>query len=157
MKKHLFLTLFAAFVFWSEASSAFDLDYVRQHYQKAVHDKALCREMISRLRSGPRNNTQLAYLGALQAIWARHVFNPITKLATFSEGKANIKKAISEAPENAEIRFIRLSIQRNCPGFLGYRDNICEDREFLMSSQDELSSALLKKMVTELLRQTENA
>lgn len=100
--------------------TATGLDVVRANYNKVLSDKKLCKEMISELEKTKTNSaTHLAYLGGLKAIWANHVFSPISKVNTFDEGKKNIEKAIKAEPDNVELRFIRLSIQKNAPGFLG--------------------------------------
>src|SRR5690606_30883120 len=101
-----------------------------------------------------KNNsaTHLAYLGALQAILAKHVFNPISKLNTFKEGKKNIEQAIKIEPDNAELRFIRLSIQKNAPSFLGYRSRINEDIEFIKKNRNLISSDILIENIETLLK-----
>jgi hypothetical protein len=92
----------------------------------------------------------MGYLGGLQTIWANHVFNPINKLKTFKEGKINIEKAIKLDPDNVELRFIRLSIQKNAPSFLGYNSNINSDKEFIKSNQKTISSAIVRNNINEL-------
>ena len=54
------------------------------------------------------------------------------------------------APNNLEIRFIRLSVQRNAPRFLGYYDNLKTDEEFIKQHQSNISSASLLRMINKL-------
>lgn len=131
--------------------NATDLETIRKNYDLAVTDKVICKEMINELSNNMGNNVYLAYLGAFQTIWANHIFNPIAKWNTFKKGKANIEKAVKQDPANVEIRFIRLSIQKNCPGFLGYNDNIKEDKLFLNIHQNSITSSTLMNMVKSLL------
>lgn len=130
---------------------AMDIEYIRTHYGKAVSDKELCASMIATLEKTEKNDVELAYWGALQTIWANHVLNPVSKLNTFYNGRANIEKAISRQNNNVEIRFIRLSVQKNCPGFLGYNKNIQEDEVFLRANKKNIASEELLKMVEKLL------
>lgn len=58
--------------------------------------------------------------------------------------------AVSEYPYNPEIRFLRLSVQQNAPGFLGYNDQIEMDRNFLMSHLDGVHPRSLRKRIEEL-------
>lgn len=88
----------------------------------------------------------LAYLGAYQKIWANHVFNPLSKLATFKKGKNNIELAISKEPENVEIRYIRFSVQKNAPSFLGFNNNIKEDRDFLKTKKTSIQICFKKTL-----------
>ena len=127
------------------------LGYLRDNYEKAVSVKKLCETIIRDLKRKPKSNVHLAYLGAFQTIWANHVFNPFSKLKTFSKGKANIELAVKNEDSNAEIRFIRLSVQKNCPGFLGYNDNIEKDKLFLKNHLDEVQPPQLKEMIKNIL------
>ena len=127
-----------------------DLEYVREHYEKATSDKEICKKLITEL-SESKGDVHLAYLGAFQTIWANHVFNPINKLSTFREGKTNIEKAVLQSADNAEIRFIRLSVQQNCPRFLGYHDHLIEDKEYLAKHKNTIHSPVVLKMVNDLL------
>jgi len=127
-----------------------DIDFVRTNYTASIKDKQLCSRMISELKKKNDRPINLGYLGGLQTIWANHVFNPINKLKTFKEGKNNIEKAIKLDPENVELRFIRLSIQKNAPSFLGYNSNINSDKEFIKSNQKTISSAIVRNNINEL-------
>ena len=128
-----------------------DLETIRKNYELAVTDKGICQKMIKELGSKVEDHVNLAYLGAFQAIWANHLFNPVSKLMSFNKGKENIEKAVQKAPGNVEIRLIRLSIQKKSPAFLGYQRNIDEDQRYIKTNQQSISSPVLLKMVTALL------
>lgn len=130
-----------------------DLNEVRLSYSKDVLDNKLCEKMIEELElSKEKSVIALAYLGAYQTIWANHVFNPLSKLATFKKGKNNIELAISKEPENVEIRYIRFSVQKNSPSFLGYNSHLKEDKDFLVKNKKNINSDLLQKNIETLLR-----
>ncbi|HTO14373.1 MAG TPA: hypothetical protein VLZ83_01310 [Edaphocola sp.] len=129
-----------------------DLEVVRSNYNKLVSDKVMCEKMIDELvKTKEQSPVYLAYLGAAQTIWANHVFSPINKLNTFKKGRENIEKAIGRSPNNVEIRFIRLSVQKNAPSFLGYKSNIQQDTEFIEKYRDEIHSAILLKNIKLLI------
>lgn len=130
---------------------ALDLEYLRKSYAKAVEDETLCKSIIDKLSKGPESQVHLAYYGAYQTIWANHVFNPVSKMTTFTKGRTAIDMAINKEPNNVEIRFIRLSVQKNCPSFLGYSSNIAADKKFLKEHLSSITSEQLKKMVKELI------
>ncbi|MBX2967581.1 MAG: hypothetical protein KF845_15675 [Cyclobacteriaceae bacterium] len=135
----------------SHINAAMGLDYIRENYDKAVSDKNLCKTMIEELKPKQNNTVYLAYLGGLQTIWANHTINPISKLNTFNEGKKNIEKAVNDEPNNIEIRFVRLSVQKNTPSFLGYNHQIKEDEHFLKNNRHHVVSPVLLKLINELL------
>ncbi len=153
MKKYYCLGLF--WLFFCEGLSSenhVDLEYVRQHYAKASTDKNTCEALLTALGQTEASSVHLAYLGAFQTIWAKHVLNPFRKLSTFRLGKKSIEKAVQQSPESVEIRFVRLSIQQNCPAFLGYRQHIEEDKTFIQKQLNTIRSVSLKKMVLELIQ-----
>lgn len=148
-----FSGLMISAVFFLASFNAGDLEVVRAHYSKVVSDKELCEKMIAELSKTKSNSaTHLAYLGGMQTIWANHVFSPIRKLNTFKEGKENIEQAIRKEPDNGELRFIRLSVQKNAPSFLGYKSNIEEDTEFIKKNRHQMGSAVLQKNIEMLLK-----
>lgn len=128
-----------------------DLEYVRANYDKAVTDKKLCRQLIEDLEKAEKSSLFLAYLGGLQTIWANHVFSPISKLNTFNQGKKNTEKAIASDKDNAEIRFIRLSVQKNAPSFLGYNSMIKTDKAFLRTHRTKITSQVVQNKIDKLL------
>ena len=128
-----------------------DLEYIRKQYEKAATDKNVCQTMIAELRNHTESDIHLAYLGAYQTIWANHTTGAFSKFNTFNKGKKNIEQAVKENPNNVEIRMIRLSVQKNCPAFLGYNDNIVQDRHYLEKYKSTVSSVVLLRMISGLL------
>ncbi|MCZ2100184.1 MAG: hypothetical protein LC107_01440 [Chitinophagales bacterium] len=151
MKWTIFL-LSALLVFSS--FSIYSLDDVRANYSQLATDKELCSELLAQLEKNKNQSaTHLAYLGSLQTIWANHTLNPATKLSTFNKGKKNIEAAIKKEPKNAELRFIRLSVQKNAPAFLGYQSNIKEDIEFIKNNRSQIKSNVLNRYIEPLLKE----
>ena len=129
-----------------------ELDFVRKNYKKSISDKKICKEMIDHLEKNNNDAIELAYFGAFQTIWAKHSVNPIEKLRTFKKGKINIDKAIKQKPNELESRFIRYSIQKESPKFLGYKDNIDEDEKLLQQNLNQVRNPELKEMIINILK-----
>jgi hypothetical protein len=144
--------LYSICLLFSIKSFGLDLEYIRNHYEQAVSDKKLCENMIAALEEKAPTAVHLLYLGGLQTIWANHVSNPFSKLNTFKKGKASIEQAVKADSDNAEIRLIRLSVQKNCPAFLNYNKNINEDEQFLIKHKDEINSLPLIKLLNTVLK-----
>ncbi len=139
-------------LFWLPTqTNILDLETIRKNYSQAVTNKALCKAMINELSTINKKDEYLGYLGAFQAIWANHTINPINKLSTFNKGKKNIEKAIKNKPNSVELRFVRLSIQKNVPRILGYNENIAEDETFVRNYLSSIQSNILKKMCQDIL------
>ena len=146
------LFVYSAFLLFSAINYGMDLEYIRNHYQQAVSDKKMCEAMITELEKNSKNSVHLAYLGGLQSIWANHVGNPFSKLSTFKRGKTNIEKAVNSDSDNVEIRLIRLSVQKNCPAFLGYSKNIKEDEQFIIKHKEKINSSGLIQLYDSVLK-----
>ena len=73
----------------------------------------------------------LAYRGAALATTANCTNWPLQKISRFREGKSLLEEAVERAPQNLEVRFLRYTVQKNIPSFLGY-DNLEEDRKFVL-------------------------
>lgn len=137
--------------YFALSSHAPEMESIRINYTQAASNKTLCKEMIAKLKNH-NSPVQQAYLGAFQTIWAKHTINPFEKLKTFNTGKANIEESVVQAPSNAEIRLLRLSIQLNAPGFLGYNDNIEEDKKFILDNRSDIQSETLQKIIDECIK-----
>src|SRR5690606_10096101 len=147
------MKLLISAIFFLTSFNTTDLNVIRANYNKVVSDKELCKKMITELAETKNNSAiHLAYLGALQTIWANHIFSPTSKLSTFKEGKKNIEHAIKKEPDNVELRFIRLSVQKNAPSFLGYKSNRNEDAKFIKENRHQIGSEILQKNITTLLK-----
>lgn len=146
--------VFTIFVFFAfiEAHAQTNLDEIRLNYIKALSDKNLCGKMLEELDSKKQQPIYLSYLGGFQAIWAKHLINPISKLKTFNKGKENIESAIQKDSDNPELRYIRLSVQKNAPFFLGYNDMVKTDTEFLKCHKNEISSVFVLENIELLLK-----
>ena len=135
-------------------ANGFDLQNYRIHYSRSSSDKALCEKMMEDLeREKESSAIYLGYLGGYQTIWAKHVFNPVTKLNTFKMGSKKIEQAIKQQPNNVELRFIRLSVQVNAPTFLGYHSHIEKDKEFIIKNRKQIQSEIVNRNIDLLLKE----
>lgn len=73
-----------------------------------------------------------AYEGALLMRKAGLVKIPAEKLHFFKLGYIKLEGAISASPENAEYRFLRLTIQENAPHIVKYYHQIPEDKAIVI-------------------------
>lgn len=130
-----------------------DMNEVKTNFNLAVQDKNISKKMMEKLEQyNEKSSVYLAYLGGHQTIWANHVFNPSSKLQTFNKGKKNIELAVKNAPDNIEIRYIRFSVQKNAPSFLGYNSHLKEDKDFLVKNKKNINSDFVQKNIETLLK-----
>ena len=73
-------------------------------------------------------------------------------MSHFKKGKEKLAEAIKADPDNVELRFLRFSVQAEAPAFLGYRDNLEEDKIILLAQSSEIKDRQLKQMILNRLR-----
>jgi hypothetical protein len=109
------------------------------------NNKSLIDEQMSALNSAPVN-LKNAFLGAMTMKSAGVAGNPFYKLWLFKKGYSLLEDAIKQDPNNIEFRFLRLMIQENAPGMLGYNANEEEDSEFIRKEFKSLPLDLQKNI-----------
>ncbi len=134
---------------------AYDIKQIRADYVTAINDSEKADQLCNHLQNIKNPDPLiLAYLGSAQAIKAKHAWNPVNKLSYIKKGFGTINAAVSKAPENLEVRFLRFSLEFYVPGFLGYSKNLTADKNKiidLLSKQTpiklDVDKTILKNMV----------
>lgn len=132
--RSLFLLLVTAGGF---AQSAKRIDRTA-YYQAMQQDKKdLVNRQLKQLKKSPLELRE-AFEGALIMKKAGIGGNPVQKLNLFKEGHKELEAAIKKEPDNVEFRFLRLMIQENAPGILGYKDDLTADSKYIKKSYKTL-------------------
>ncbi|MES2446698.1 MAG: hypothetical protein V4546_05920 [Bacteroidota bacterium] len=126
---------------------------LRKLYYEAAENKTAVKKLSALLAKVNDNSDAIliGYRGATEMMEAKYAFNPVTKLSRFNKGKNYLEKAIKKEPKQAELRFIRFSIQTNLPSFLGYNDHIKIDKDVLINSIVKIDDKQLKNNIIEYL------
>jgi hypothetical protein len=85
-----------------------------------------------------------AFIGALTMKKAGLIKGASRKLKLFKNGSKQLEAAISNEPDNAEYRFLRLIIQEHAPGIVNYHNDKAQDSEMVVSSYKKFPSELQK-------------
>jgi hypothetical protein len=111
----------------------------RTAFYKALesNDKELVNAQLQELNTAP-SDVRDAFTGAMIMKKAGLGGNPASKLRLFREGHKMLEAAIKSDPKNSEFRFLRLVIQENSPNFLGYKNDVEEDSEYIRKSYKSL-------------------
>lgn len=91
----------------------------------------------------------LCYKGAAEMLKARNAANPISKYSFFKRGKTLLEAGVARDTLCLESHFIRFSIQRNLPGFLGYNGNITQDSVLIARDLPNINDSDLKFKINE--------
>ncbi|PKP51846.1 MAG: hypothetical protein CVT92_11585 [Bacteroidetes bacterium HGW-Bacteroidetes-1] len=127
--------LFLFFLILLQSSDDKILESSRHLFFNFENDKNAAVKLFNQLdqdKNSLENSVLIAYKGVARASSADALFNPVSKLARFNEGKKLIETAIDIDSQNAEIRLLRLSVQLGAPVFLNYRSEIEEDRQVIV-------------------------
>ena len=109
-------------LFYEAVESEEKLEELENFFSKNFTEKALIYHPVL-----------LAYTGAIDALKAKHAFNPFTKFSRIISSLNTLERAVNREPNNLEIRFIRFSILHNLPGFLGYGKERSDDITVIVS------------------------
>ena len=152
MKNILFAVVFSLAFILQVSAQQLDLRLIRRDFNKGVKDQELCERYLSVLEAQADNPLERAYAAAFHMFMAKHTANPIKKMRYFKQGRDRLEKELALEPENVEIRFIRLSIQYHIPKYLGYHDEIQEDKQFLLNNLYKIKDLQTKKLLFDYLK-----
>lgn len=130
-----------------------ELDKVRNLYNKAADEEKAASALLKLTEN--KNRTEpvlLGYKAAANMVMAKHVGNPFKKMSHFNKGKDIFSTAIAADEGNLELRFLRFAVQAEAPGFLGYRNNLEEDKILLLKGVGQIDDPVLQGMVLNYLR-----
>ncbi len=146
---------FAFLLLLLTALNSFSLDIRKDFHDKMFSEEGLLELMES--ESYPTNSITVGYKGVCHTMYADYCFLPTSKLSYFNTGVDFLEKAINKDKSNTELRYMRLLVQLNAPGFLGYTDNISEDINYFVKNLKSYSiSDYWKKRFIENLLAGEN-
>jgi hypothetical protein len=122
--------------------------YNKQHFYDAMSATNLSQidQALKEAQQATGTDKQ-AIIGTLTMKKAGLVSGPGKKLKTFKAGHKELEAAISHDQDNAEYRFMRLMIQENAPGILGYKSEIEKDSEYIRKSFKSLPETLQKAIL----------
>src|SRR5690606_4169 len=84
----------------------------------------------------------VAYKGAALTLKAKFAKAIPDKIGFVKEGAKLVESAVAAEPNNVEIRVVRLSVQENVPAIVGYKKNIGEDKNYILSHLKDVDGDL---------------
>ncbi|TDG34840.1 hypothetical protein EZJ43_16465 [Pedobacter changchengzhani] len=154
--KLFFITFLSAQVAFAQLSNN-QIATLKVNMVKAVEDSKLTDSLFLELsKLNHKSPLILGYIGTLEALKAKHAWNPYNKIKYVSRSLVTLQKAINLDGENMEIRFMRFSIEHFTPSFLGFSKDLDVDRKEIIkhyqnknfgSANEELIKNIAKFMV----------
>ncbi|MBJ6145124.1 hypothetical protein [Hymenobacter sp. BT559] len=107
---------------------------LRRHYEQAAANKEAGEKFYDLLHGYKGQEALvLGYKAASEAIKARDA-SMLNKLTYVQQAARTFEQAVALDPANAEIRFLRFSVESNLPPFLGLSKHVDEDKAFLVAA-----------------------
>jgi hypothetical protein len=136
-----------------------DLKEMRSLYEVASKSEIYVTSLkeLSLKQNNLSQSIKKAYFGAAEMVSAQYKIMPGKKISTFNNGKKILDQALKNDSLNIEIRYLRFTIQSNCPSFLGYNIDIERDKQFIINNLNDLKTRdkdLYVKIYTYLLTRT---
>lgn len=133
-----------------------ELSEVRVAYKEAAQNKTKVNSFNDLLINITKEDkvSLIAYKGAALTLVAKYAATIKEKKAGFIEGVSYIEYAIEKNPNAIEPRFVRLGVQENSPKILKYKNNIKEDKLFLIKQFKNISSSDLKNHIKDYILQS---
>jgi len=139
MLQHIKFRFFLLFFIFSTVQSnaepvlSDEFKNIKIAVHRAIESSAVTDSLYLALKSGSTDSPLIvAYMGTLEALKAKHSWNPYNKIKFVSLSQKTMRKAVERDPNNLEIRFMRFTIQHYTPSFLGFSKDLDEDRKVIV-------------------------
>lgn len=132
--KRFSLILLACLCF---SASFAQIDYMRNLFFNATDDAGIKSFYEAAKKFDESIPIQKAYKGVAIAMCASVANSISEKIDYFNQGKDLIENAVISDWYNAEIRFLRFSVQVEVPGILGYSGQTDEDAYVLIDALEK--------------------
>jgi len=126
-----------------------EISELRLDYPKANLDEAITNTLHKKLSyvTKEEHKTLVAYKGAIATLKAKFAKGIKNKKTFFKEGAELLEYAISEEPNNLEIRCLRLGVQENSPKIVGYKKAIQKDKQFILNNYNSIGDKEIRKFI----------
>ncbi len=120
---------------------------LRDSLPSAFGEEATCSKLYTKYNKVKSTDPLLnGYIGGLFIARSKHAAI-VDKPSAFRTGRGMLEEAISQKPDNVELKFLRLTIQINLPSFLGYDDNIDSDKKFVIEHYQKAPLVLRPRII----------
>lgn len=134
--KTIVIFILALFSIVIVSGQGMTLEEARKVYSESMKDNATCEAAYTKISQVDNYNNSLlmGYKAAITIAMSKYLKTTKEKIAYFNRGKLLLESTITKDDNNVELKFIRYSIQSNCPAALKYAKNKVKDRAYIIEN-----------------------
>ncbi len=134
------------------------LEEARSVYSESMKDKVICETAYNKISKvlDSENNILIGYKAAITVAMSKHLKTTKEKIAYFNRGKLLLENTISKDDKSVELKFIRFTIQSNCPPALKYNKNIATDKAYIIENLTNVKNTSVRKKIKDYLLQSKD-
>lgn len=134
-------------------STLYNISELRGQYVKASKEEAAAKHFHKKMSAYEDNDpVVLAYKAASEAVMAKYVWNPYSKLKQLKAANAIFEDAVALDKDNAEIRFLRFTVEHYVPRYLNLSAHVEEDKKLIIDSLKAYPDSNLSKPLARSMR-----
>ncbi len=139
-------------------SQGMTLEEARKVYAESMHDKATCEAAYKKIASvqNSDNHLLMGYKAAITVAMSKHLKTTKEKISHFNNGKQLMESSIVKDAKNVELRFLRFTIQSNCPAVLKYNKSLTTDKLFIIDNLTSVQNTTIRSRIKDFLLQSKN-
>lgn len=135
IKKFKFIVVFLFSCIGFTQAQEISMNQLRERLELGQTDKKIAEETHQLLEATNSKNPRYNALKASNyGVMCLHHKSPVKRMGYLKKMSAIINMAVQQAPDDLEVRLIRLSIETQVPKFLGFSKHIKADRDFVNSN-----------------------
>jgi len=155
MSKSIFFLFLLVFLYSSAMadSTRYNVSQLRLQYLQASKEEAVAKQFHKKMSDyNDDDPLVLAYKAASEAVMAKYVWNPYSKLKQIKTANAIFADAVARDKDNAEIRFLRFTLEHYVPRYLNLSAHVVEDKEMIISSLQAYPASNLSEGLARTMR-----
>lgn len=117
------------------AASGYKVSELRGEYVHASKDEQAANRFHKKMSAyKDKDPLILAYKAASEAVMAKYVWNPYSKLKQLKASAVIFEEAVALDSTNPEIRFLRFTVEHYVPRYLNLSANVEDDKRIVINS-----------------------
>ncbi|WP_347156467.1 hypothetical protein [Pontibacter chitinilyticus] len=155
MRKYVLLILFLALIGQAFAgeTARYKLDSLRLQYQEASKNEEVANAFYKLMSTYQGHDPLvLSYQAASEAVMAKYVWNPYSRLKHLKTASAIFERAVKLDNTHPEIRFLRFTVEHYVPRYLNLSGHVAEDKQIVLSSLQAYPNSVLSPGLAKTIR-----